>query len=180
MIELRNFNSSKLSRGRSRPIEAAWLLVHWLFISSWIPGSAHRRIILRLFGAKIGNRVILKPFVRVKFPWRLEVGDDSWIGEDVWIDNLDRVAIGSNCCISQGTYLCTGSHDWSRSTFDLSTRQIDIMDGAWLAAFCVVGPGVRVGAGAVLALGSVATQDLESWYIYKGNPAAKIRRREIR
>ena len=100
------------SRGRSRLVEVLWLVLDALLVRSRVPGSAHRRLILRAFGALIGKRVLIKPGVRIKFPWRLEIGDDSWVGEDVWIDNLAPVQIGANCCISQGVYICTGSHDW--------------------------------------------------------------------
>ena len=107
-----------------------------------------------------GRGVVVKPGARIKFPWRLSIGDHSWIGEDAWIDNLAPVAIGADCCLSQGAYLCTGSHDWSRPSFDLLTKPIVVHDGAWIAARAVVGPGVTVGEGAVLCLGSTATRDL--------------------
>jgi len=136
--------------------------------------------LLGAFGATVGKGVQIKPGVRVKFPWRLEIGDHSWIGEDVWIDNLAPVTIASNCCISQRVYLCTGSHDWSRPTFDLIVRPIHIKQAAWIAACSTVGPGVTVGEGAVLALGSVATHDLEPWTIYTGIPAKPVRKREIK
>ena len=129
-IRLQDFKNPEFSRGRPALIEAAWMVVQWLLVSSWIPGAAHRRFVLRLFGARIGAGVNLKPRLRVKFPWRLTVGAHSWIGEDVWIDNLAPVTIGSNCCLSQGAFLCTGSHDWSSPTFDLITRAITIEDGA--------------------------------------------------
>lgn len=178
-VRLSDFSSPHYSRGRSSFVEALWLLVQWTLVSSWIPGAAHRRWLLRAFGAKIGKGVNIKPGVRVKFPWRLDVGDHSWLGEDVWIDNLERVQIASNCCISQRAYLCTGSHDWTRPAFDLITRPINIKEGAWIAACAVVGPGVTVGEGAVLGLGSVAGCDLEPWTIYSGVPALPIRRRAI-
>jgi putative colanic acid biosynthesis acetyltransferase WcaF len=114
----------------------------------------------------------------VKVPWRLRVGDSSWIGEDVWIDNLAPVTIGSHCCLSQGVYLCTGNHDWSRQTFDLMTLPVTIHDRAWLAAKSVVAPGVVIGEGAVLGLGSVATHDLKEWQFYQGNPAVAVRPRK--
>jgi len=133
--------------------------------------------LLRQFGAKVGNNVDFKPGVRTTFPWRLEIGDYSWIGEGVWIDNLAPVTIGSHCCISQGAYLCTGSHNWSSKGFDLILKPIVIMDDAWLAAKSIVGPGVTVGEGAVLALGSVATGDLKAGWIYQGNPASPLRER---
>jgi putative colanic acid biosynthesis acetyltransferase WcaF len=176
---LEEFNNAQFSRGRSRVIEAMWLLVQALLVSSWIPGSAHRRWLLRIFGARIGSGVILKPGLRVKFPWRLAVGDHSWIGEDVWIDNLAEVTIGPDCCISQGAYLCTGSHDWQRLTFDLITQPIAIEAGAWIAARSVVGPGVTIGEGAVLALGSIATKDLQAWMIHQGVPAVPVGERVI-
>ena len=97
---LEGYRALNFTRGASPLTEALWLFLQWLLVSSWVPGSAHRRAILRLFGARIGRRVVIKPGVRVKFPWRLAIGDHSWIGEDVWIDNLVQVAIGSNCCIS--------------------------------------------------------------------------------
>jgi putative colanic acid biosynthesis acetyltransferase WcaF len=145
--------------------EATWILASAL-VTSWIPGSAWRRWVLRLFGARIGREVVIKPGVHVKFPWRLSVGDHSWLGENVWIDNVGDVAIGSNVCISQGAYLCTGSHDWSHANFALIVRPITVGDGAWIAARSVVGPGVAVGEGAVLALGAVASGNLIPWTIY--------------
>ncbi len=179
-VRLAHYRNALFSRGRSRFIEALWLLVQCAFVSSWIPGSAHRRWLLGAFGATVGKGVQIKPGVRVKFPWRLEISDHSWIGEDVWIDNLAPVTIASNCCISQRVYLCTGSHDWSRPTFDLIVRPIHIKQAAWIAACSTVGPGVTVGEGAVLALGSVATHDLEPWTIYTGIPAKPVRKREIK
>ncbi len=158
----------------------------WFFVGGplvrcqLLPFSGMKVRLLRLFGAKLGERVRIKPGVRVKFPWRLTIGDDCWIGEDVWIDNLAPVTIGSNCCISQGAYLCTGSHDWSKQSFDLITEPICIMDHAWIAARANVAPGVTVGEGAVLAFAALATSDLEPWSIHAGLPARRVaaRRRE--
>ena len=107
----------------------------------------------------------------------MEIGDNTWIGESCWIDNLSSITIGSNCCISQGVYLCTGSHDWNKDTFNLLTKPIDIGDGVWLAAKSTVSLGVRIHPGAVLTLGSVATQDLEANTINQGNPAINIKKR---
>jgi putative colanic acid biosynthesis acetyltransferase WcaF len=173
------FDGTKLNRGRPAWFELVWLLVQAVLVSSWIPGARHRRIILRLFGAKLGKNVNIKPGVKIKMPWRLEVGDYSWLGENLWIDNIDPVVIGNHCCLSQGVYLCTGSHDWQSSRFDLITRPITIGDKAWIGAKAVVGPGVTVGEGAVLALGSVATMDLEPWFVYQGIPAVPVRERKI-
>lgn len=168
------------TRGRPALVEALWIVVQAIFVSSFIPGSWHRRALLGLFGASIGKRVVLKPGIRVKFPWRLSIGDNSWIGEDAWIDNLAPVTIGKDCCVSQGAYLCTGSHDWSAPGFDLITRPITLEPGAWVAARATVGPGVTLGRGSVLGLGGVATRDLEPWTVYAGFPAATIKQRIIK
>ena len=178
-VLLRTYDNVAFNRGRSKLIEALWLVLDAALVRSGIPGSVHRRLILRAFGARIGERVVIKPGVHIKFPWRLEIGDDSWIGEEVWIDNLVIVQIGANCCISQGSYICTGSHDWTTPTFKLLVRPVRIENGAWLASRSVVGPGVRIGAGAVLTLGSVATSDLAPWGIYQGVPAARVKERRF-
>jgi putative colanic acid biosynthesis acetyltransferase WcaF len=177
-LRLDRFHNERFDRGRLAWIEACWYFIQALLVTSWVPGSWHRRMCLRLFGAKIGAGVVLKPGLRVKFPWRLVVGPHTWIGEDVWIDNLAPVAIGRDCCFSQGVYLCTGNHDWSRETFDLMTMPVTIHDHAWLAAKSVVAPGVVIGEGVVLGLGSVATCDLKEWQIYQGNPAVSVRTRK--
>jgi putative colanic acid biosynthesis acetyltransferase WcaF len=150
-----------------------------VLFNSWLPGSAWRVGILRLFGASIGRGVVIKPHVRVKFPWKLKIGDHSWIGESVWIDNLAEVSIGSNCCISQGAYLCTGSHRWDKATFDLETWPIVIEDQCWVGAMAKVAPGVRMEEGAMLAMGSLTTSNLDAWQIFNGAPAAGLKKREI-
>lgn len=177
-MRLDRFNNSDFERGRAAWVEALWLAVQGLFVATWLPGSALRLVALRLFGAEIGAGVRLKPGLRVKFPWRLTVGNHAWIGENVWIDNLAPVHIGSHCCVSQGAYLCTGSHDWKREGFDLITRPIRLEDQAWICAKAVVGPGVTVGQGAVLALGGVATGDLAPWQVHQGVPAKPLRPRQ--
>lgn len=166
-------------RGRPAVVEALWTVVQALFVSSWLPGSWHRRALLRAFGARIDAGVVLKPGIRVKFPWRLAIGANSWIGEQAWIDNLAPVSIGADCCVSQGAYLCTGSHDWSAPGFDLITRAITLEPGAWIAARATVGPGVTAGRGAVLGMASAATRDLEPWTVYAGVPAIAVRQRII-
>jgi putative colanic acid biosynthesis acetyltransferase WcaF len=107
------------------------------------------------------------------------VGDYSWIGEEVWIDNLVRVRIGSHACISQGAMLLTGNHNYKKTTFDLVTAEIIIEDGAWVGAKAIVCPGVTCGSHALLTVGSVATGRLEPYGIYQGNPAVRIRDRVI-
>lgn len=177
-MRLDTFENSDFNRGAGKWKELLWLFFSALVFSTWLPGSGWRVSLLRLFGASIGTGVVIKPRVVVKFPWKLSIGDYSWVGEDTWIDNLAPVAIGAHACISQGVYLCTGSHDWSLSSFDLITRPIEVSDQAWLGAFSRVAPGVKVGQGAVLALGSVATKPLQPWVIYSGHPAVATKPRK--
>jgi putative colanic acid biosynthesis acetyltransferase WcaF len=148
--------------------------------SQWITSSSIRSRLLRLFGAKVGKGVCIKPGLRVKFPWYLEVGDHTWLGEDLWIDNLAQVTIGPHCCISQGAYLCTGNHDWSAPSMRLFRRPIRCERGSWVGARSVVCPGVTMGAGAIAAAGSVITRDIPAMEVHAGNPAKFLRRRELR
>lgn len=178
-VRLDHYSARSFRRGRSLLGEAAWLIAQWLILASPLPGSRLRVWLLRRFGADIGRQVTIKPGLRVKFPWRLHIGDHSWIGEDVWIDNLAEVRIGDHCCVSQGVYLCTGNHDWSQPGFDLVVQSISIESQSWLAARSVVGPGVTVQEGAVLGLGSVAARDLQAWQIHLGSPAAPVRPRVV-
>lgn len=171
--------------GTYTPGAPYWKQLLWYFIGSplvtapWLPLSALKVQILRCFGSQIGQGVRIKPSVRIKFPWRLIIGDHVWIGENVWIDNLAIVTIESHVCLSQGVYLCTGNHDWQHPDFQLRTAPILIEEGSWLAAQCVVAPGVTIGKGAVLALGSVANQSLKPMMIYVGNPAQPLKRRSV-
>ena len=120
---------------------ALWLAFGERLVRSWLPSSGMRTRLLRVFGATVGTGVVIKPGVRVKYPWFLTVGDHTWIGEDCWIDNLTTVRIGSNVCLSQGAYLCTGNHDWTDPAFGLRTAPILCMDGSWAGAKSVLGSG---------------------------------------
>ncbi|WP_186292750.1 LbetaH domain-containing protein, partial [Mucilaginibacter corticis] len=135
--------------------------------------------LLRLFGAKIGQQVEIKPNVNIKYPWNLNIADEVWIGEDVWVDSLVMVTIGSNVCISQGAMILTGSHNYKKTSFNLITGEVVLEDGVWIGAKAVVNQGITVASHAVLTTGSVATKDLEPYSIYQGNPATKIRQRAI-
>ncbi len=173
--------TSEYSSGVSFPKQLLWFYIGApLVVSYFLPFSAFKVAILRLFGASIGSRVRIKPGVRVKFPWRLSVGDSCWIGEQVWIDNLAPVAIAHDVCLSQGAYLCTGNHDWSAEAFDLKLGPINIEHSTWIGAKAVVCPGVNIGAGAVLTVNSVASRPLAAWMVYTGNPAQPIKKRAIR
>ena len=158
-----------------------WYFTNMFVFKTMLPiPSSIKAKILRLFGAKIGVGVVIKPNVSIKYPWFLEIGDYSWIGEDVWIDNLAFISIGKNCVLSQGAFLLTGSHDYTLETFDLITKNIVLEDGSWVGAKATVCPGVTLKSHSVLAVGSIATKDLEAYGIYQGNPAIKKRDRVIK
>lgn len=157
----------------------------WFFIGRFIIStnlflpSKFKVFVLRCFGAKIGEGVVIKPNVNIKYPWNLVVGSHSWIGEGVWVDNLVPVTIGRSCSISQGAMLLTGSHNYKKSSFDLIVKSIVLNDGSWVGAKSVVCPGVVLGVDSVLSVGSIATRGLESGWVYQGNPAQKKRLRII-
>ena len=176
--DLSSFSSGNFDRGAGVIKESLWLLVSlFLFRLCPVSLSALKSSTLRAFGAKIGRGVVIKPQVKVTFPWKLEVGDHVWLGEECWLLNLEKIVIKSNVCISQRAFLCTGSHNYKLSTFDLITKPISVGEGAWIGAGAWVGPGVKVGDEAVLTACSVATIDLEAGGIFKGNPAVLVRKR---
>lgn len=179
-VELSRFRNPEFQRGAPRWKEALWVFAAAPLVESYLPGSGWRRTLLRAFGARIGVGVVIKPRLRLKFPWRLSVGAHSWLGEAVWLDNLDWIRIGANCCISQGAYLGTGNHDWADPVFGLITQPIDIADQAWICAQARVAPGSHIGVGAVLAQGAVHGGTLAAWAIAAGNPARVIRQRRLR
>jgi len=179
LVDLNSFNNSTFSRGKPKWVEVLWQLTQVFIVSTGIPGSGFRVRLLRMFGAKIGHNVVIKSGLKVKFPWRLQIGDNSWIGEDVWIDNLAEVSIGDNCCISQGVYFCTGNHNWAKKSFDLVLGKIVVEDAAWLCAMSRVGPNVRIKQGAILTLGSSVVTNMEAYSVYTGVPATYIKERKI-
>ena len=174
------FNNDWYEPGGSRLRRALWFLLNaGLMQARWNPSSGMRVRLLRLFGAKVGRGVVIKPSVNIKYPWKLEIGDHSWIGEGVWIDNLACVQIGRHVCISQGALLLCGNHNYKREGFDLMVQPIVLEDGVWIGARAVVGPGVHGRSHAVLSVGAVASSDLEPYGVYAGNPASLIRQRII-
>ena len=157
-----------------------WYYVNALFFKSSIfPINSLNVLLLRLFGAKIGQGVVIKPMVNIKYPWLLCIGNNTWLGEQVWIDNLVMVTIGNNVCISQGAVLQTGNHNYKKTTFDLITGNIVLQDGVWIGCCAIVNPGVTAASHAVLTTGSVAGKNLEAYTIYQGNPAVAIRKRDM-
>lgn len=178
--DLSAYNNDWYNPGASTLKRTLWYFVNaLLFINPLNPVSSLKVKLLRLFGARVGKGVTLKPNINIKYPWLLEIGDHVWIGEGVWIDNLAPVSIGSHVCISQGALLLTGNHNYKKKTFDLMVGKITLADGAWIGAKSVVCPGVTCGSHSVLAVGSVAGKDLKPYFIYQGNPAVPVRERTI-
>ena len=134
MINLEKFKKSNIYGEKSFITNLVWYFINNIFFNSFIPGSKIRIFLLRLFGSNIGKNVYLKPKINIKFPWKLRIGENSWIGEKVWIDNISEIDIGKNCCISQGVYLCTGNHDFKKESFDLISEKIIIEDSVWVGA----------------------------------------------
>jgi putative colanic acid biosynthesis acetyltransferase WcaF len=177
--DLSKYNNSWYKPGSKLKI-ILWYILSRVFIDTSIPFPySLKRSVLRIFGAKVGKQVVFKQRVVIKYPWFLTVGDETWIGENVWIDNLTDVTIGKNCCLSQGSMLLTGNHDYKKSTFDLILKPIVLEDGSWIGAKATVCPGVTVHSHAVLSVGSVATTDLKGSIIYQGNPAINKTQRLI-
>jgi putative colanic acid biosynthesis acetyltransferase WcaF len=171
-VDLSLFKNSEFSRGAPAWMEALWWLARSLFFESWFPLPSSLRVaVLRAFGAKIGKGVVIRSRVNITFPWWLEVGNHVWIGEEVLILTLDRVSIASNVCLSQRAFLCTGSHDFKKPTFDLITKPIVIEEGCWVAAGVFIGPGVTLRANTVCAAGAVVVRDAGPDVIVSGNPA---------
>ncbi len=161
--------------GASKGKQALWYFINILFFkNTFIIWSGLKVALLKAFGARVGSGVVIKPSVNIKYPWKLEIGNHCWIGEGVWIDNLVEVVLGNNVCLSQGALLLTGNHNYKKTTFDLITGSITIEDGAWIGAKAIVCPGVTCHTHSILSVGSVATKDMEAYYIYKGNPAIKV------
>ena len=139
-----------------------------------------RCFLLCFFGARIGKCVRVQGGAKVWQPWRLTIGDNSWVDGGVSLYCVDYIRIGANAVISDGAFICTATHDISSETFELKTSPVTIGDSAWICAKATVLPGVTVGEGAIVAAGSVVSKDVESWTVIGGNPAKFIKKRELR
>ena len=154
MIDLSKFNNSGFSRGVPAWKEILWWVCRSLVFAPWFPvPSAFKVAALRMFGARIGRGVVIRSRVNITFPWRFACGDNVWIGDEVVILSLARVTLGSNVCLSQRAFLCTGSHDFRAEGFDLITKPITIGDSCWICAMAFVGPGAELPAGTMVKAG---------------------------
>jgi putative colanic acid biosynthesis acetyltransferase WcaF len=171
LVDLRRYDQSWFDRGRP-----GWYILLWWLVQAiafpLTPHSFHtaRVALLRLFGARIGQGVSIRPTARFTYPWKVHIGDYSWIGDDVVLYSLDRITIGEHCVISQKSYLCTGSHDLQDPAFGLKTAAIAIGNGAWVAADCFIAPGVQIGANAVIGARSNVLSNIPNQQVCWGNP----------
>lgn len=158
--KLGEFTGAGYDKGRSVLWQATWQAASSLLVMPWFVPPRVRVAVLRLFGATIGSGVNIRAGVRVHWPWKLEIGDNSWIGERVWLLNLEPITVGSDVCVSQAAFLCTGSHDHRSRSFEFDNAPIRIEEGAWIAARATVLRGVTIGADAVVGATALVTKDV--------------------
>jgi putative colanic acid biosynthesis acetyltransferase WcaF len=179
-VDLSKYDNSWFNPGRGLLIRTTWYFINAIFLQNPLNPSSKLKIsLLKLFGARVGSGVVLKPSINIKYPWNLELGDFAWIGEGAWFDSLGLIKIGENCCISQGVYFCTGSHNWTDPTFGLVVKPITVEAGVWVGARAIILPGVTLRSHSVIAGGSVVAADTLPNMIYRGNPAESFRARKI-
>jgi putative colanic acid biosynthesis acetyltransferase WcaF len=179
MLDIQQNRSVKKYSPSEMTRRVLWTAAQPFFRLSPRPFFGWRRFVLRCFGAKVGRNVHVYPSATIYFPWNLEVGDESAIGEYALIYNLGRITIGARATISHRAHLCAGTHDHTKSDFPLLRFPIVIGAEAWICADAFVGPGVTVGQGAIVAARAVAMRDVEPWMVAVGNPARPVKKREI-
>ena len=153
---------------------AAWIVIQKLLFSNFLSPNLVRIFVARVFGAKIGKRVVIRAGVRIQFPWRLEIGSQSWIGEGVWFINHEFISVGSNVCISQSVLICSSSHSYKSSTFEYNHKRVIIQDGAWICVRSVVLPGSEIGSISVVSAGEIFSGILPSDFIYRDRTQSRI------
>ncbi|UAY50669.1 WcaF family extracellular polysaccharide biosynthesis acetyltransferase [Ferruginibacter albus] len=166
--------------GASKPKQFLWYFVNVIFFKNpFNIISSSKTSLLRLFGATIGKGVVIKPCVNIKYPWKLKIGDHSWIGENVWIDNLSDITIGESVTLSQGALLLTGEHDYKKESFDFFSNPIILEDGVWIGTRAIVLGGTTCRSHSILSANSVAKKMMEPYTIYIGNPALPSKTRQM-
>ena len=159
--DLAKFDAQKnVDSSANRLMKGLWLGVASPIFMSVLCPRRLRPTILRAFGSRIGQRVVIKQRVRIHWPWNLSLGDDVWLGEGVWMLNLERVEVGNQTCISQAVTICSGSHDRFSSDFAYKNCPVIVEDHVWVALGASVLAGVTIGRGAVIGAGAVVSQDV--------------------
>lgn len=171
LVDLRTYDISNFDRGKANWIVMLW----WLVQAICFPLSLHnlnnfRCSLLRLFGANIGQGVVIRPTARFTYPWKVSIGDYSWLGDHVVFYSVDRIEVGSHSVISQKSYLCTGSHDITKRSFDLITAPIRIGNGVWIATDCFLAAGVNIGSNSVIGARSSVLKSIPARQVAWGTP----------
>ncbi|RFM27394.1 putative colanic acid biosynthesis acetyltransferase [Deminuibacter soli] len=176
--QLSAFSQPADFRGRPGWMVQLWWLT-WFFFFRTSPQFmfGFRRWLLRLFGAQIGKKVLIRPSCNITYPWKLTIGNYSWVGDEVVLYTLGPITIGDNVVVSQRSYICTGSHDYQAVAFDIYAKPIVIENEAWLATDVFVAPGVTIGMGAVVGARSSVYKDMPACMICIGNPAKPVKSR---
>ena len=173
-----SFNQPEKFRGKNKVIVQFWWIVQsTIFACS--PQFMYRwRVwLLRTFGAEIGANVIIRPSAKVTYPWKLKIGDNCWVGDEVTLYTLGCITIGDNVVISQRSYICTGSHDYQKTTFDIYAKEINIENEAWVSTDVFIAPGVTIGRAAVIGARSSVFSDMPGEMVCIGAPARPIKHR---
>lgn len=179
--DLKNYEKGNFKIKKNRLIQILWYFTNVLFFKNALnPLSKPKVILLRLFGAEVGEGVVIKPSVNIKYPWKLNIGNYVWIGEKVWIDNLEDVIISDNSVLSQGAVLICGNHNYKSSGFDLMTGKITLEEGVWIGAGAMIFGNSRCESHSILQANSVISGNMEKYSIYRGNPASLIKKRIIK
>jgi putative colanic acid biosynthesis acetyltransferase WcaF len=176
--DLQMFQVPEGFRGRSSfVVQLWWLTESLLFRTSPQVMHGWRRGLLRIFGAKIGKGVLIRPTVKITYPWKIVIGDYSWIGDEVVLYSLGEIIIGKNAVVSQRSYLCAGTHDYNTKEFAIFSLPITVEDQVWLATDVFVGPGVTIGEAAVVGARSSVFKSIEGGMVYAGNPLKALKQR---
>jgi putative colanic acid biosynthesis acetyltransferase WcaF len=172
-VDISRFNSAVgFNLGRSRLVFAVWYLTKIVIFLSPFPWPSTLKVaLLRVFGAQVGEGCYIKPRVNIHFPWKIRIGRNVCIGEEVFICNFADVTIGNNCCISQRAFICSGNHNYKTPDMAYLNKPIDIQDGCWVGAMAFVGPGAVMETDSVLCAGSFVFTRTNAAFIYSGNPA---------
>jgi len=175
-VRLGEFDSTKgLDRGAGKLKEISWYFIKMFFFLTAFPfPTSFKKKLLLMFGAKVGEGCVIKPRVNIHFPWKLEIGNNVWIGEEAFILNFEKLIIGNDVCISQRAFLCGGNHDFRDPSMPYRNGPITLHNGCWIGAGAFIGPNVTVGTDTVVAAGTVITSSLPPNQIYKGNPANPV------
>jgi putative colanic acid biosynthesis acetyltransferase WcaF len=175
---LDRFRLPKGFRGRSAVVVQLWWLVQsTLFAMSPQFMFGWRRCLLKVFGAKVGEKVLIRPSVRITYPWKVKIGDRAWIGDHAELYSLGEIEIGNDVVISQRSYLCAATHDYTKPTFDMIAKKITIGEQSWIAADVFVAAGVTVGRGSLIGARSTVFSDMPAGMVCTGSPAKAIRKR---